>query len=79
MTELQKEELENYFKPIYYVEYEEKVPGELFPRIFRMGYYNKRNNKKEALRAFEELNGARVIEKSMRTGQEKIIRERETA
>jgi hypothetical protein len=79
MTELQKEELENYFKPIYYVEYEEKVAGELFPRIFRMGYYNKRNNKKEALRAFEELNGARVIEKSMRTGQEKVIRERETA
>ena len=79
MTELQKEELENYFKPIYYVEYEEKAPGELFPRVFRMGYYNKRNNKKEALRAFEELNGARVIEKSMRTGQEKVIKERETA
>lgn len=77
MTDLQKEELENYFKPIYYVEYEEKVPGELFPRVFRMGYYNKRNNKKEALRAFEELDGARVIEKSMKTGQEKVIRTRE--
>lgn len=32
--------------------------------------------KKEALRAFEQLNGARVIEKNMRTGTEKIIKER---
>ena len=31
---------------------------------------------KEALRAFEQLNGARVIEKNMRTGTEKIIKER---
>ena len=31
---------------------------------------------KQALRAFEQLNGARVIEKNMRTGTEKIIKER---
>ena len=33
-------------------------------------------SRKEALRAFEQLNGARVIEKNMRTGTEKIIKER---
>ena len=76
MTDLQIEELENYFKPIYYVEYEIIPDGELFPRLFRMGYYDKRYNKKEALRVFEQLNGARVIEKNMRTGTEKIIKER---
>lgn len=38
--------------------------------------YDKRFNKKEALRAFEQLNGARVIENNMRTGTEKIIKER---
>ena len=65
-----EEELENY------VEYEIIPDGELFPRLFRMGYYDKRCNKKEALRAFEQLNGARVIEKNMRTGTEKIIKER---
>ena len=79
MTELAREELENYFKPIYYVEYEETVPGELFPRIFRMGYYDKRRAKKDALDAFERTNGKRVIEKSMRTGAEKVIKERESA
>ena len=76
MTELEIEELENYFKPIYYVEYEIIPDGELFPCLSRVGYYDKRYNKKEALRAFEELNGARVIEKNLRTGKEKIIKER---
>ena len=79
MTDIKLQELENYFKPIYYVEYEIIPDGELFPRVFRMGYYDKRCNKKEALRAYDELNGARVIEKNMRTGQEKIIQARETA
>ena len=76
MTDLQRAELEDYFAPIYYVEYEEHAPGELFPHVFRVGYYDKRCNKKEAIRAFEDLNGARVIEKNMRTGAEKIIRQR---
>ena len=79
MTDIKLQELENYFKPIYYVEYEIIPDGELFPRVFRVGYYDKRCNKKEALRAYDELNGARVIEKNMRTGQEKIIKARETA
>ena len=79
MTDVQRAELERYFKPIYYVEYEETPEGELFPRVFRVGYYDKTCNKKEALRAYEELNGARVIEKNMRTGAEKIIKQRATA
>lgn len=79
MTDVQQAELERYFKPIYYVEYEETPEGELFPHTFRVGYYDKRTNKADALRAYEELNGARVIEKSMRTGAEKIIKQRVTA
>ena len=74
MNEIQREELNRYFAPIYYVEYEETLPGELFPHTTRVGYYDKRNNKKEALRAYDELNGTRVIEKNMRTGVEKIIK-----
>ena len=73
MTDLQREELNRYFAPIYYVEYEEMLPGELFPHVTRVGYYDKRNNKNEALRAYNKLNGTRVIEKNMRTGVEKII------
>lgn len=71
--------LNRYFEPIYYVEYEQQPEGELFPRVFRVGYYDKSCNKKEALRAFEALNGARVIEKNMRTGAEKVIKERASA
>ena len=74
--ERQKAELERYFAPIYYVEYEETLPGELFSHVFRVGYYDKSCNKKEAIRAFEDFNGARLIEKNMRTGAEKIIRQR---
>lgn len=76
MTDVQLEELERYFKPVYYVEYEIVPDGELFPKVFRMGYYDKRRNKKDALQAFEQFDGVRVIEKNMRTGQEKIIKER---
>ena len=76
MNELAQQELERYFKPIYYVEYEQQNEGELFPRVFRVGFYDKSCNKKEALRAFNELNGARVIEKSIRTGAEKVIIQR---
>ena len=76
MNELSKSELERYFSPIYYVEYEERVEGELFPHVMRVGYYDKRCNKKEALRAFDECGGVRVIEKNMRTGAEKVIKER---
>lgn len=76
MTDVQLEELERYFKPVYYVEYEIVPDGELFPKVFRMAYYDKRRNKKDALQAFEQFDGVRVIEKNMRTGQEKIIKER---
>ena len=78
MTDIQREELERYFSPIYYVEYEVTPAGELFPQRFRVAYYHERA-KKEALPCFEQFNGVRVIEKSMRTGQEKIIKERATA
>ena len=46
------EELERYFSPIYYVEYEVTPAGELFPQRFRVGYYHGQN-KKEALQCFE--------------------------
>ena len=52
MNELQQERLINYFSPIYYVEYEETLPGELFPHIQRFGFYQ-RGAKKEALEIFE--------------------------
>lgn len=78
MTDVQQAELNRYFSPIYYVEYEESAPGELFPHIFRMGFYGD-YAKKDAFAAFENCNGARVIEKSMRTGAEKVIRERKSA
>lgn len=70
-------ELERYFKPIYYVEYEVQEPGMLFRDTIRMGYYDKRTNKADALRAFFASSTAiRVIEKSMKTGAEKVIKER---
>ena len=34
MTDIQREELERYFSPIYYVEYEVTPAGELFPQRF---------------------------------------------
>lgn len=76
MNELQQEKLVNYFSPIYYVEYEETLPGELFPHIQRFGFYQ-RDAKKEALEIFERNPDAkRVIEKSMYSGKETIIIER---
>ena len=79
MTDVQQAELNRYFSPIYYVEYEEKLPGELFPHVTRFGFYHEWA-KKEALEVFERNNDAkRVIEKSMRTGAEKIIKQRGTA
>ena len=77
MSDLKQEELIDYFKPIYYVEFETLVPCELFPRVFRNAYYDKRFNKKEALKAFEDFADARrVVEKSMYSGREKVIAER---
>ena len=79
LNELEQERLINYFSPIYYVEFEVTLPGELFPRIERVGYYDKTHNrnKKEALEVFERIHDAkRVIEKCMYTGKEKIIKER---
>ena len=79
LDELQQESLINYFSPIYYVEFEIMLAGELFPRIERVGYYDKTHNrhKKEALEIFERTPDAkRVIEKCMYTGKERIIKER---
>ncbi len=44
LNELEQERLINYFSPIYYVEFEVTLPGELFPRIERVGYYDKTHN-----------------------------------
>lgn len=78
MTDIQKEQLEEYFKPIYYVELEETVNGELFPHKSRWAFYNKRTNKQEALKYFASRDNAkRVIEKNMYTGKEKVIKEKE--
>ena len=77
LGELEQERLINYFSPIYYVEYEEKLEGELFPHIQRFGFYDKRRGKKDALAVFErEGDAKRVIEKCMYTGKEKVIQER---
>ena len=79
LNDLEQERLINYFSPIYYVEFEVTLPGELFPRTERVGYYDKTHNrhKKEALEIFERIPDAkRVIEKCMYTGKEKIIKER---
>lgn len=73
MTDVQQEKLIRYFKPVYYVVYEETPPGELFSKTYRIGYYDKDNNRKQALEAFERFGGKRVIEKSILTGKEKII------
>lgn len=76
LNELQQERLVNYFSPIYYVEYEEMLPGELFPRIQRFGFYQ-RGARAEALEIFERNPDAkRVIEKSMYSGKETILIER---
>lgn len=74
MTDIQLKDLERSFRPIYYVEFEETPPGELFPKTFRIGYYSQWA-KKEATKVYE-LSGKRLIEKSMRTGKEKILAER---
>lgn len=79
MGELAQEKLINYFSPIYYVEYEEMLPGELFPHIQRFGFYQ-RGAKKEALEIFERnADAKRVIEKSMYSGKETVIKERGAA
>lgn len=78
MTDVQAAELERYFRPIYYVEFEETPNGELFPKVYRIGFYQDNGyNKKEAIAVFNKNPGAKkVIEKSMRTGKEKIIMSR---
>lgn len=78
MGELAQERLINYLCPIYYVEYEETLPGELFPHITRFGFYQKRA-RAEALETFERnADAKRVIEKSVYTGKETVIKERGT-
>ena len=77
MNELEREKLEEYFKPIYYVELEETVNGELFPIKTRWAFYDKRTNEREALRYFDTRDNAkRVIEKNMYTGREKVLKEK---
>ena len=76
MTEVQIEELNRYFSPIYYVEFEEVLEGELFPRTYRIGYYSP-FAKKDATVIFNRNPCARkVIEKSMYTGIEKVLMQR---
>jgi len=78
MTDIQIAELERYFRPIYYVEFEETPEGELFSKTYRIGFYQERGyNKKEAIAVYNKNPCAKkVIEKSMRTGKEKIIMSR---
>jgi hypothetical protein len=78
MTDIQIAELERYFRPIYYVEFEETPEGELFSKIYRIGFYQDNGyNKKEAIAVYNKnLCAKKVIEKSMRTGKEKIIMSR---
>ena len=76
MTDVQLEELNRYFRPIYYVEFEEVPEGELFPRTYRIGYYSP-FAKKDATVIFNRNPCAKkLIEKSMRTGKEKVIMQR---
>lgn len=80
LSKLQQEKLIRYFSPIYCVEYETLLPGELIPRVYRMYNYDKTNNrhKKDALEMFDRNPDAkRVIEICMYTGKEKIIKEKE--
>jgi len=53
MTEIQKEKLEQYFKPIYIIVFEIFVEGELFPRLWRWPLYNKQTNYKEAMQYWD--------------------------
>ena len=76
MNDVQRAELERYFRPIYYIEFEEIPEGELFPVKTRVGYYSP-FAKKDASEVFNKNPGAKkLIEKSMRTGKEKILLER---
>lgn len=76
MNDVQRAELERYFRPIYYIEFEEIPEGELFPIRTKLGYYSP-FGKKDAFEIFNKNLGAKkLIEKSMRTGKEKILLER---
>lgn len=76
MNELQQENLVKYFSPIYFVEYEETLPGELFPHKTRFAFYQE-NALKDAMQIFEQnADARRIIEKSMYSGKETIIKER---
>ena len=79
LRDIQKTELENYFAPIYYCVIEETPSGELFSRRVRWGFYG-RNAKRDAERYYNERdNVIQIIEKSMVTGAEKIIKSRSEA
>ena len=76
MTDVQLEELNRYFRPVYFVEFEEMAGGELFPKTYRIGYYSP-SAKKDATVIFNRNPCAKkVIEKSMYTGKEKVLRQR---
>ena len=77
LSELQQERLIEYFKPIYIVEFEIPVEGELFPRLWRWPLYDKRTNYKEAMKYWDTDDQVkRIIEKSMYSGRERILKER---
>ena len=77
MTEIQKEKLEQYFKPIYIIVFEIFVEGELFPRLWRWPLYNKQTNYKEAMQYWDTDDTVKqIIRKSMYSGKETVIKER---
>lgn len=67
-----KESLIRYFAPIYYVEF--KILNS--PKPFRVAYYDKDRNRRDAYEAFHNMNGIRLIEKSMYSGHEEVIMEK---
>ena len=73
----QQERLIEAFKPIYIVEFEMPVEGELFPRLWRWPLYDKRTNYREAMKYWNTDDQVkRIIEKSMYSGRERILKER---
>ena len=76
MTDIQLEELNRYFRPVYYVEFEEVPEGELFPKTYRIGYYSPFAKKDATVIFNRNLSAKKLIEKSMHTGKEKVLMQR---
>lgn len=76
MTDIQLEELNRYFRPIYYVEFEVFPEGKLFPETYRIGYYSPFAKKDATVIFNRNPDAKKLIEKSMRTGKEKVLMQR---